>query len=238
MDRLERTGMTIALATVFILSGITSAGAAGKGEEDVAALKKEIATLQAKVMELEQKLDNQQAPVVMTKPVVSSTAMPAPAFDASDPFAEMQAMQDRINRIMSSQFGPGFGSAAAGSSQMPILGSRFAFSPDYDIKATDKAYVVTFDMPGMDKSKINVEMKDGALYVSGERSSENKESDRNRVYRQERSFGYFSRTIPLPSDAKADSVQAKYDNGVLTVTVEKKETASKVQDKSQKIEVK
>jgi HSP20 family protein len=221
-----------------MFSGIALANAADQGPNDVAALKKEVTTLQAKVMELEQKLENKQASAMTIKPQAAAPVSPSTTFDASDPFAEMEAMQERINAIMSSQLNAGFGPGSMGISRMPMAGASFSFHPDYDIKATDKAYIVTFDMPGMDKSKINVEVKEGALNVSGERSSENKESDGNRVYRQERSFGYFSRAIPLPGDAKADSVQAKYDNGVLTVTVDKKETAPKAPDKSQKIEVK
>ena len=110
-------------------------------------------------------------------------------------------------------------------------------SPDYDIKENDKAYVLTFDMPGMDKSKISVEVKEGVLMVSGERSSESQEDQGNKVYRQQRSFGYFSRSIMLPENVDPNAVQAKYDNGVLTVTVGKKEEAQK-KAASRKVEIK
>ena len=219
-------GLGLALTTVFVMGGIASAGAVGAESSQVDALKQEVATLQAKVQDLEKKLaENKSSGAV--EPAVQ-------AYDSSDPFAEMEAMQERMNSLMAGRFGMGAGPGIAG---VAGRGSRFSFNPDYDIKATDKAYVVTFDMPGMDKSKINVEVKDNVLHVSGERSSENKESDGNRVYRQERSFGYFSQAIPLPQDARAESVEAKYDNGVLTVTVGKKASALKPNG-AQKVEVK
>ena len=116
-------------------------------------------------------------------------------------------------------------------------GHASSFAPDYDVKATDKAYLISFDMPGMDKAKINVEVKNGTILVSGERSSETKEDQGGKFYRQERSFGYFSRSIPLPEDARPESLVAKYDNGVLLLTIEKKDAGKKVLPQ-QKIEVK
>ncbi|MBF0121954.1 MAG: Hsp20 family protein [Candidatus Omnitrophica bacterium] len=212
----------ILLMGVFLVGVVGAAHAAS--DEDVAALKKQVAELQAKVVVLEKKLIDSNEP-----------AGDPLAYELMDPFSEMRAMQQQMDALMGTQFG-GYGPARGRGFR--AVAPQITFNPDYDMKETDKAYVITFDMPGMDKSKINVEIKNGVLVISGERLSESKESQGNKVYRQERSFGYFSRVIPLPKNAKADSVQAKYDNGVLIVTVDKKEVLAPKAEEQKKIEVK
>lgn len=202
-------------------AGFASAG----GNNDVKALKEQISQLQAKVLELEKQLADQPGKVPpQARPVMTVYD------DPMDPFAQMDAMENYMQALMSRPFGRGM-------SRRPLMGHAASFAPDYDLKATDKAYVISFDMPGMDKAKINVEVKNGVILVSGERSSETKEDQGGKFYRQERSFGYFSRSIPLPEDGKPESLAAKYENGVLTLTVEKKESEKKV-PAQQKIEVK
>lgn len=205
------------LTSLIIIS--ISTGAFAATTDDVAAMKNEIAALKAKVAQLEQAQADKLPPPGLQ-------VAPANDDESYDPFAEMAAMQRHMNSLMAAPFG-GMTPGAA------------AFNPGYDIKGTDKNYIITFDMPGMDKSKINVEVKNGILQVSGERSGETASNAANsHFYRQERSFGYFSRSIPLPKDAKADAVQAKYDNGILTVTVDKKESTAPKEARSQKIDVK
>ena len=109
-----------------------------------------------------------------------------------------------------------------------------AFNPRMDMKQTDKEYVITMDIPGMDKDKINIEIKQDMLVISGERQSESQDNKNNQYYRQERSFGSFMQAIPLPEDARRDQIIAKYENGVLMVTVarqkkdEKKSESGKI----------
>ncbi len=214
----------LALTTFLVLTLASPSWAAS--DEEVAALKKQVAELNAKIEALE---NAQASPSPQIKP-----HHPQMQYYSWDPFAEMESMQEQMNNMMASQFGPGPGMGFAG----PIgMKQSFTFNPGYDLKGTDKGYVVTFDIPGMDKSKINVEVKQGILYVSGERSS-SEESQGDKMYRQERSFGYFSRAIPLPKDAKPDSVRAKYENGVLTVNIEKVAVAQKKDENTKKIEVK
>ena len=87
----------------------------------------------------------------------------------------------------------------------------------------------------MDKDKINAEIKDGMLIISGERRSDTEDKKNNLFYCQERSFGSFIQSVPLPDDAKTDQIEAKYKNGVLTVIVarEKKEDKKSGSEKSQ-----
>jgi HSP20 family protein len=77
----------------------------------------------------------------------------------------------------------------------------------------------------MDKNKIDVEVKEHMLIISGERKSEAEDTKGNQYYRQELSFGSFTQAVPLPEDAVVDKIDAKYNNGVLTVIFprEKKE---------------
>jgi HSP20 family protein len=215
--------LTTAVMMAMVVSAIPAWAAS---DEEVAVLRKQVAELNAKIDVLEKG----QAPQAQgIRPV-----HPQMQYNSWDPFAEMDAMQEQMNNLVATSFNRGPGMGIIGP--MGIRQS-FTFNPGYDIKGTDKGYVVTFDMPGMDKSKIDVQVKDGTLYVSGERSS-SEESKGDKMYRQERSFGYFSRTIPLPKDAKPDSVQAKYDNGVLMVTIDKLAAAPKKEDSVKKIEVK
>ena len=215
---------TIVLPTVLTaaLAAGSPAHAGVTATDDVATLKAQVAQLQAKVNELQLQAVQKQGTI---KPMA-----PDPDMDDEfvDPFENSPAMNRQMQAMMSGM----------GMSMDPVMNVHAAaFAPDYDIKSNDKSYVISFDMPGMDKSKINVEVKNGALLVSGERSSESKEDQGGKFYRQQRSFGYFSRVIPLPQDVKPETVAAKYDNGVLTVTVDKKEIAKQAPVK-QKIEVK
>ena len=89
----------------------------------------------------------------------------------------------------------------------------------------------------MEKDKINVEVKNGMLIVSGDRNSEVQENKPNQFYLQERSFGHFLKTMPLPDDAKTDSIEAQYNNGVLTVKIARNKP-SNPSSGAQKIRVK
>jgi HSP20 family protein len=219
-----RTRTIVVPAVVAALMAGSSSYAAAKGNEDVGILKDQVSQLQAKVVELEKQLADQQG-----KPLVQGPSSMVD-HDPMDPFAQMDAMEQQMQAMIARPFGIGFSTG-------PLRGHAASFAPDYDVKATDKAYIISFDMPGMDKAKINVEVKNGVILVSGERSSETKEDQGGKFYRQERSFGYFSRSIPLPEDGKPESLVAKYENGVLTLTIDKKEAAKKV-PAQQKIEVK
>lgn len=94
-----------------------------------------------------------------------------------------------------------------------------------DVAETDKDYVVKIDMPGMNKDDIKLNYKDGVLSVAGTRQAFKDTSDKNRnIIHQERSEGSISRSYRLPNVVASD-IHAKYDNGVLTITLPK-QTAS------------
>jgi HSP20 family protein len=106
------------------------------------------------------------------------------------------------------------------------------WAPAFDVYEEKDNFVVKAELPGMKKEEINVSLHDGDLIISGERKSETK-SEGTEVYRAERYFGKFQRTVSLPPTVAANNVKAEYKDGILTVTLPKSEDA-----KPRQIEVK
>ena len=97
-------------------------------------------------------------------------------------------------------------------------------APAVDIYEDKDSFVVKAELPGMKKEDIDVSLHDGSLSISGERKSEQKWEDAE-VYRAERFFGRFQRTVTLPAAVNAAGINAQYKDGVLTVTLPKAEEA-------------
>ena len=92
-----------------------------------------------------------------------------------------------------------------------------------DWKETPEAHIFKADLPGVKKEEVKVEVEDGrVLQISGERSKEQEEKN-DKWHRVERSSGKFMRRFGLPENVKMDEIKANMENGVLTVTVPKKE---------------
>lgn len=120
-------------------------------------------------------------------------------------------------------------------STQPLLGANF-FDVDFDllparlgvnvplanVTETDKDYLIALAVPGMKREDFKVEMENGQLSISAEKKEEKKESDKEYT-RQEYSYESFCRTFSLPDNSKPEKIVAKYENGVLNVTVPKKE---------------
>ena len=91
-----------------------------------------------------------------------------------------------------------------------------------DLKDTGDSYVLEADLPGFDKKDIEIEMNGDTLTISAERHSEHEEEDKKKNYiRCERSYGSYQRAFDI-SGVEADKIGAKYENGVLTLTMPKK----------------
>lgn len=103
--------------------------------------------------------------------------------------------------------------------------------PACDIEETGDRYLVTFDMPGVSKNDINIDLKGNQLTVTAERKRENK-SDEGGVQRYERSYGQYQRSFELPDSVKVDNVEARYEDGVLHISIPKAEEV-----KGRKIEI-
>jgi len=107
--------------------------------------------------------------------------------------------------------------------------SEKAFVPQVDISETDKAFELSFAVPGIDKKDIHIDLKDGVLTVSGERKFENETEDKN-FHSVETKYGSFKRSFQLPDNIDANKVEAKYEAGILDVSVPKDE--KKIQKKT------
>jgi HSP20 family protein len=103
--------------------------------------------------------------------------------------------------------------------------SLAGWAPSTDVSESDKAVTVRAEVPGVDPKDIEVTLSDDVLTISGEKK-ERIETKEEGSRRSERRFGAFRRTLPLPSSVDADSVSAKYENGVLVIELSKREGAA------------
>src|SRR5947207_15922070 len=106
-------------------------------------------------------------------------------------------------------FGGGTGTSTAG-----------VWAPAMDVWETDDEIVYAFDLPGIPQDTVSIEFDHGVLTVSAERER-SQEVSADRLYRFERRYGSFSRTIGLPQGVVEDQISARFDNGVLEVHVKK-----------------
>jgi HSP20 family protein len=94
--------------------------------------------------------------------------------------------------------------------------------PPMDLVEVDDHFVVRADLPGLREDDVAIEVQDGTLTISGERSAEHERAERG-WFRVERSFGSFSRSLTLPDGVDPDGVSADFERGVLTVRIPKPE---------------
>ena len=145
---------------------------------------------------------------------------------AGSPFSLMRRMAEDMDRLFE-DFGfelPGFALAPALSN--PSLqrhgSSTSAFQrgwmPQIETFRRGDKLVLRADLPGLRKEDVNVEIEDGILTISGERSNEDVE-DREGYYHSERSYGQFQRSLALPDGITGDNCDATFKDGVLEVTI-------------------
>ncbi|MEW6063046.1 MAG: Hsp20/alpha crystallin family protein [Nanoarchaeota archaeon] len=106
--------------------------------------------------------------------------------------------------------------------------------PASDVKISKNNVIVKVEMPGIDKKDIQLVVRDNFLEVKAQRKSELREEKKD-FYRQERSYKGFYRAIALPVNVKAEDASAEYKNGVLTVTIPRKEKALAIKAKKIKV---
>jgi HSP20 family protein len=106
------------------------------------------------------------------------------------------------------------------------------WAPPVNIAETEDNYVITAELPGLNKDDIKVTYQNGILTLQGERKEEKEENNKN-WHRVERVYGTFERSFRLPIPVKAEQIKAEFKDGVLTLTVPKAEEA-----KPKQIEVK
>lgn len=132
--------------------------------------------------------------------------MPIPRY-VSDPFQEIRRELDEVFERFA---GEGFFPRAA---ERP---ERTTISPMVDISAEGETLRVEMDLPGVDPSDVECTLAEDMLAIKGERRRPAVEGETGRL--QERTFGRFERRIPMPDNVDEDSLEARFDRGVLTIT--------------------
>ena len=113
----------------------------------------------------------------------------------------------------------------------PFRGNGSANLMRTDVKETDNSYELDMDMPGFDKGDIKAELKNGYLTISASSNRNNDEKDKDGKYiRRERYTGSCSRSFYVGDDVKQEDIKAKFENGILKVTVPKKEEKPAVEE--------
>jgi HSP20 family protein len=96
------------------------------------------------------------------------------------------------------------------------------FNPAVDIAEDEKSYEILVAVPGVKKQDFKIDLIDGKLTISGERKIEEKKEGKN-FHSLETQYGSFSRSFFVPEDVKAEKVEATYEDGLLKLTLPKKE---------------
>jgi HSP20 family protein len=133
-----------------------------------------------------------------------------------DPFT---ALQREINDLFDRDFWD-FGN-------MPSLFDE-GFSPAIDVKDHENRLEVRCDLPGVDKDDVDVTVSDNVLTVKGEKKGETEDKDGD-YYRKESWSGSFQRSVQLPDSVNTEKAEAEMKNGVLTLTLPKKEEGKRKQ---------
>jgi HSP20 family protein len=132
-----------------------------------------------------------------------------------EPFREMARMQDELNRLFDDRL---WRRRAQG--QEEELGAGFL--PPVDVYEDPEALVLTTELPGVEPKAVDVRVEDGVLTIKGERKLE-KEDRKENYLRIERSYGSFRRSFTLPGTVDPDKVKAEFKNGLLRVSIPKRE---------------
>ncbi len=129
-----------------------------------------------------------------------------PFADVDDFPAGLRVFQDTVNRLMSDQ------------------ATARPWAPAVDILETENDLVLKADIPGVELKDIDIQLENGTLTLKGERKFETDEHKKG-FHRMERSYGSFVRYFTVPETVDSEQVHADFHNGVLTITLPKKEVA-------------
>jgi HSP20 family protein len=133
------------------------------------------------------------------------------------PANQLGRLRNQINRLFEFPF----------ETELGVTSSLEAWSPTIDVFENKDNVTVKAEIPGMRKEDIDVSVEGNIVSICGERREEKEEGKGTSNYRSERYFGRFYRSIPLPSAVDSGKVAAKYQDGVLTVTLPKTEEAKR-----------
>ncbi|HEX5832618.1 MAG TPA: Hsp20/alpha crystallin family protein [Pyrinomonadaceae bacterium] len=140
-----------------------------------------------------------------------------------DPFRDLRTLQEEVNRLFSTNLSRSFGDEGIG---------RGAWAPSVDIYENKDQIVLEAELPGMKQEDFDLSIENNVITLRGERKFE-KVDETDNYHRVERSYGSFTRSFTLPQTVSAEGATADYSNGVLRVTLPKRE-----ETKARRIEIK
>ena len=155
-----------------------------------------------------------EAPQPASTSTRESIRRASPAWHGQDPLLALKRFTDQLDRWA---FGSGFDwprASVPGGRTMRLT----EWMPQIESFQQGDEFVVRADLPGIEKKDIAVEVEDNALIIQGERSDSHDRREEG-YFASERSYGRFSRVVPLPEGAITDSVKASYKDGVLEVVM-------------------
>ncbi len=130
----------------------------------------------------------------------------------SDPMQDFFELRDRLYRLLDESFQP------QQTEEAP------SFSPPVDILATDDEVVILVEVPGMSRDDVTVEVEEDVVTIRGERAAE----DDGQYYVRERPVGRFRRSFSLAYHLDPESVTARLEDGLLEVTVKRRQPARQI----------
>ena len=140
-----------------------------------------------------------------------------------DPFRDLRTLQEEVNRLFSTNLTRAFDDEGIG---------RGAWAPSVDIYENKDQIVLEAELPGMRQEDFDLSIENNVITLRGERKFE-KTDETDNYHRVERSYGSFTRSFTLPQTVTAEGATAEYSNGVLRVTLPKRE-----ETKARRIEIK
>jgi len=139
-----------------------------------------------------------------------------------DPFRDLRTLQEEVNRLFSTNLTRAFDDEGIG---------RGAWAPSVDIYENKDQIVLEAELPGMKQEDFDLSIENNVITLRGERKFE-KTDETDNYHRVERSYGAFTRSFTLPQTVSAEGATAEYNDGVLRVTLPKRE-----ETKSRRIQV-
>src|SRR5216684_8737005 len=140
-----------------------------------------------------------------------------------DPFRDLRTLQEEVNRLFSNNLSLSFGEEGI---------ARGSWNPNVDIYDNKDQIVLEAELPGMNRGDFDLTIENNVITLRGERHFE-KNDETDNYHRVERAYGSFLRSFTLPNTVSAEGANADYRNGVLRVTLPKREAT-----KARRIEVK
>jgi HSP20 family protein len=130
-----------------------------------------------------------------------------------DPFRDLRTLQEEVNRLFSTNLTRAFDDEGI---------ARGAWAPSVDIYENKDQIVLEAELPGMNQEDFDLSIENNVITLRGERKFEKTEESDN-YHRVERSYGAFTRSFTLPQTVSPEGATAEYNNGVLRVTLPKRE---------------